>query len=164
MNKGQGMAEAPITEHELDQILSQAMEIVDDVIWQRKQNDSWFESTLKVNHPQRGISLEMRLSVNELDRGKYAFSLLLWGAHRIRGLDVAGSHKNNHTDNNRWNQELHKHRWTDICRGSWAYTPDEIPAQSMEEAFRAFCNECGIVFNGRWMELPPQQMTLLDEV
>lgn len=78
------MAEAPITEHEIDKILRHPMEIVDDVVWQRKQNNSWFEAILKVKHPQRGISLDMRLSLNELDRGKYSFSLLLWGSHRIR--------------------------------------------------------------------------------
>lgn len=146
------MAEAPITEREIDQILSETMEILDDVIWQRKQNNVWLESTLKVRHLQRQIKLELRLSVNDLDRDKCSFSLILWGSHRIRGLDVAGSHKNNHIDNNRWNQELHKHKWTDACRGSWAYTPQNFPIQTMEESFREFCIECGITFNGNWSE------------
>jgi hypothetical protein len=34
------MAEAPITEHEIEQILSQPMEIIGDVGWQNKQNNS----------------------------------------------------------------------------------------------------------------------------
>jgi Pyruvate/2-oxoacid:ferredoxin oxidoreductase delta subunit len=158
------MAEAPITEHELDRILSQPMEIIDNVIWQRKPNNSWLEAVLKVKHPQRGVTLEIRLSVNDLDRGKYSFSLLLWGGHRIRGLDVNGSHRNTHTDRNRWNQELHKHKWTDICHGSWAYTPDDITIQTMEDAFRSFCKECGITFKGRWTDPPARQTTLFNEV
>jgi len=158
------MAEAPITEHELTQILSQPMEIVDDIVWQRKQNTSWFGAVLKVRHPQRGITLEMRLSVNEMDRGKYSFSILLWGCHRIRGIDINGSHKNSHTDNNRWIQELHKHKWTDICHGAWAYTPHDLLAWTMKEDFRSFCDECGIYFKGRWTDLPPQQATLFEEV
>lgn len=151
------MLEAPITEHEIDQILRAPIKILDNVIWQKKQNNIWFESILKVIHPQRGIRLEMRLSVNDLDRNKYSFSLL-WDIHRIRGLDLGGSHKNNHTDNNRWNQELHKHKWTDTCRGSWAYTPQNFPIQTIEESFKEFCRESGISFNGKWSNPPHSQM------
>lgn len=154
------MAEAPITAHEIEQILSQPMEIIGDVGWQNKQNNSWYETTMKVSHPSKDISLEMRISVNEFDKKKYSFSLLLWGAHRIRALDAGGSHQNKHTDKNRWIQDLHKHKWTDQCHGAWAYSPDDILVRDIESAFRSFCDECGIRFNGRWHDPPRKQISL----
>lgn len=61
-------------------------------------------------------------------------------------------------------QELHKHKWTDNCHGTWAYTPNESMGQMMEQAFISFCEECSIDFKGRWTEPPAQQKTLFEEV
>src|SRR5205823_2862628 len=111
------------------------------------------ENSLKAN-------LKLCLNWNTEEPSLFSFSLILSNAYRIRGLDFNGSHKNRHTDATRWLAETHKHKWTDLCRDSFAYTPRDITAEHIEEVFRQFCAECNIEFTGRFASAPPRQLSL----
>jgi hypothetical protein len=78
----------------------------------------------------------------------------------ISRFDAGGSHQNRHTNNERWLDQGHKHRWTDLCRDSFAYTPSDIDTSSIASAFRSFCKEIGVEFEGKVEPLPPSQTAL----
>ena len=143
------MPAAPLTEAEIDALLAQPMEISGRVQWVQKSNDVWAEATLAVRHPRREVNLTVRMTVNLVASEKFALSLLLDNSQRIRGVDVRGNHENKHTDNNRWVQQTHEHRWTDLCHGTWAAEPEPFPGQP-EPPFAAFCGTVGIRFTGVW--------------
>ncbi len=157
------MPDLPITERQVERILTKEMQITDNIRWNKKQNYNTWEAKIDVKHPQRKIALEIRITVNDSDRGKYSINLLLYRYYRIRACCVRGSHVNPHTDTNRWHQETHTHRWTDVCRGMWAYTTKGASTETMEEVFRAFCRQCGITFSGKWQELPKKQSALFEK-
>jgi len=77
---------------------------------------------------------------------------------------VNGSHTNKHTDTNKWKNKTHKHRWTDVCHESWAYTPTDVKTSTLKEAFNSFCKECNIDFKGEFRALPGRQMTLFESL
>lgn len=154
--------EFAISEAVLEQILRHPMYVRGAVQWAPKSSGLWYECRLPVDHPDPDIRLELRATVNAAYRRKFSFSLLLAGRHCIRRLDVGGSHENKHTDTKKWHHATHKHRWTDLCHGSWAYTPEGFgSAVSIREAFDLFCAECGIRFTGHWTDPPPIQGRLL---
>jgi hypothetical protein len=153
------MASAPLTEAEVDEVLSESMRIEGPVRWVQKSNDVWAEATLQVRHPHRDVSLSLKITVNLLATRKFSFSLLLDSAHRIVGVDVGSGHENRHTDSNRWVDQPHEHRWTDACHGSWARDLDAFPG-TLREAFLAFCERMRIEFGGVWSDPPPAQLGL----
>jgi len=153
------MASAPLTEAEVAEILLESMRIEGPVRWVQKSSDAWAEATLQVRHPRRDVGLSLKLTVNLLAARKFSFSLLLDSAHRIVGVDVGGGHENRHTDNNRWIDQPHEHRWTDACHGNWACAIDSFPP-TLREAFLAFCGRLGIEFAGVWSDPPPAQLGL----
>lgn len=152
------MPEAPITDAEIAQILSNPLIISESVTWARKNDDSWAEATVHVKHELRGIDLMVKLTANLKDRVKFSVSLLCNGT-RIAALDIRGNHANTHTDKNRWVRQTHIHRWTDVCHGSWAYSPDSPFSEDPARAFLDFCQQFGIQFLGQWHD-PPQGFQL----
>lgn len=153
------MAAAPVTEAEVTALLAQPMSVDDPVQWIQKGNDVWAEAALRVRHPNRGINLSVRMTVNLVAPEKFSLSLLLDNSHRIRGIDAGGSHENKHTDSNRWIHQTHEHWWTDACHGSWADAIQSFP-QEAEAGLTAFCLRLGIVFNGEWRNPPGLQLGL----
>lgn len=148
-----------VTEARVESVLRQPMTASGRVQWRRKAG--WWECSIAVRHPDPAVRLRLVITVNDRIRSKASVSLLLDGAYRVRGLDMAGSHENKHTDRNVWYHQVHKHKWTDACHGAWAYTPSEISdSMSLEQAFRLFCAECGIDFRGTWHEPPPRQVRM----
>lgn len=85
---------------------------------------------------------------------KRSFSLVLRG-RRIYALDVNGSHKNRHVNNDEWNHQTHKQRWKDAYGTQIAFTPDESIPEEPAAAFLEFCRECNIVFTGQITEEVP---------
>jgi hypothetical protein len=154
------MADAPLTEAEAEAILAEPMSIAGPVVWSQKGHESWAEARLKVKHARRDRTLTVVMTVNLFSRRKCSISLLLDNAHRIRGLDVLGSHDNKHTDTNRWRGQTHEHCWTDACRGSWARSTDDPP--DVQQALMVFCERLGITFEGEWTDPPPGQWGLED--
>ena len=150
-----------ISEAMVEEILRYPMRISAAVAWSPKSSNLWYECRLPVDHPNPDIRLELRATVNAKYPQKFSFSLLLAGTYCIRRLDVGSSHENKHTDGHKWQQATHKHKWTDLCHGSWAYTPSEIGnTVSIREAFDLFCAECGIRFTGHWADPPAPQGSL----
>lgn len=105
-----------VTEAWVQSILDQPMTASGQVQWRKKA--VWWECSLVVGHPDPSVRLRLVITVNDRARSKASVSLLLDSAHRIRGLDIMGSHQNSHTDRNLWLHQAHKHKWTDACHGS----------------------------------------------
>jgi len=153
------MARIPLTEIEVNKILSSPKDIIENIDW--IPSGSWHKCELNVGNKLK-VDLKLFINVNSRIPALYSLSLILSNCYRIAGLDVNGSHTNKHTDRNKWKNETHKHRWTDVCRDSWAYTATDIVTLSIEEAFSTFCKECNINFRGNFRTLPPKQMTLFE--
>lgn len=154
------MARILLTEQEVQRIIVANKRINGDVEWQYRPNEGYAKCQLPVVNTL-AVNLKMVANVNMEEQIIYSFSLILSNAYRIRGLDVSGSHKNKHTNNSEWRGTTHKHRWSDSCRESFAYTPEEnILPQNIENAFRTFCKECNIDFEGRVKTLPPKQLSM----
>jgi len=85
------MARLPITETECSRILSLPKGITDDIVWSKKANKSWASSKVPVDSELRG-KLEIIITVNMDEPSKFSITLLLNSTHRIRGLDMRGSH------------------------------------------------------------------------
>lgn len=155
------MTRIALTEKEAQRILQATKIIRENVVWQLDNNASWAKCSLNVENKLR-VNLKMYLNCNNEERSFFSFSLILSNAYCIKRLDVNGSHKNRHADKNLWQGETHKHEWTDICRDSYAYTPDDISGKDIEVIFRQFCNECKVDFQGEFGRVPPQQISLFN--
>src|SRR2546428_6862236 len=154
------MARIALTEQEVDRILQARKLIKEDVQWHKAdQGESWLKCELNVENSLK-VNLKLFLNWNTEESTLFSFSLILSNAYRIRGLDFNGSHKNRHTDTTRWLFQTHKHKWTDSCRDSFAYTPQDITADLIQEVFKQFCTECNIEYEGRFSAAPPRQMIL----
>lgn len=154
------MARILLTEQEVERIIGANKRIHGDMEWQYRENEGYAKCQLSVANTL-GVNLKMVANVNMEESSIYSFSLILSNAYRIRGLDVSGSHRNKHTNNSEWRGTTHKHRWSDRCRESFAYTPKEsILPQNIEKAFRTFCQECNIDFEGTVRTLPPKQLSM----
>lgn len=158
------MAQIPITEEMVTNILQARKIIQEDINWYIRANQSWAKSEVAVQNKKK-VKLDMNLNQNVEGTGAYSFSLLMNNCHRIVGLDYNGSHKNKHTDINRWNSQLHIHLWTERCRDTWAQNINGFAKEGMdiEEAFRIFCDLYNIEFRGVFNRLPPQQGDLFNE-
>jgi len=152
------MARIALTEREVEIIVAAPKTISKNVEWHSDQNESWLRCELPVESSLK-VNLKVYINVNAEDLSLHSFSLLLNNYYRIRGLDVNGSHRNTHIDSNRWQARTHKHRWTDVCRQSFAYTPNETFRNEITENFRLFCEECNIDFRAEIKPLPPKQLT-----
>ncbi len=155
------MARIPLTGEEADRIIQVQKQISQDVQWRQDINESWVKCELEVENTMK-VNLKLHLNQNSYEPSLFSFSLILNNAYRIRGLDFNGSHKNRHMDDRQWHAETHKHKWTDRCRDSFAYTPTDITANILEEVFRQFCSECSIEFSGRFRSPPPRQLGLFE--
>ncbi len=133
--------------------------ISEDLKWQPKANIYWLGCELIVEN-QLKLTLHLHANANLFDRTKYSFALILSKNYRIASFEAGSSHANRHTDSNKWLGQPHKHRWTELCRDSFAYTPADIDAQSVESAFNSFCREVGIDFRGSIEPLPATQVRL----
>jgi hypothetical protein len=152
------MAKILLTEQQADHIITARKSINTDVEWGYRVNEGYAKCQLTVSNTL-GMNLKVYANVNMEEQTIFSFSLILSNAYRIRGLDVSGSHKNKHTDSNEWRGETHKHKWSDRCRESFAYTPKEIvPSGDIAQGFRIFCEECNIDFGGEVRPLPPKQL------
>jgi len=151
------MARLPITEKRCVEIIDLPKYIREDVSWALKPNKSWSIAKVTVENNAR-LKLELILTINNEELSKFSFTLLLNGIHRIRGLDVGGSHTNKCSDNRRWNCETHKHSWNDACPGGGhAYSPADITGTKLGEIFTQFCDECNIQFEGEFNPAPIQK-------
>ncbi len=149
------MARFPITESECEQILALPKQIRADITWSQKPNKSWGTSKVPVESDLKS-KLEVILTANIEEPSKFSITLLINGIHRIRGLDISGSHINKCSDQKRWDETTHKHCWKDTCPGGHAYTPIDITSVGLKEVFIQFCKECNIDFLGHFNPLPVQ--------
>lgn len=149
------MAKLPITENECNLILSLAKHVSEDVVWVKKANKTWASSKVSVESNFKG-KLDIILTVNMDELSKFSITLLCNSTHRIRGLDMNGSHHNKCSDQSRWNSATHKHSWRDDCPGGHAYTPSDITKIDIGDVFLQFCKECNVTFNGKFNSLPIQ--------
>jgi hypothetical protein len=153
------MARVALTEDQIARILAAPKIVREDIRWGSKDHPDWVGCELAVEN-QLKVTLHVHASANLIDRSKYSFTLVMSGNFPIARFDAGGSHQNRHTDNERWVGQAHKHRWTDVCRDSFAYTPSDIDTSTMESAFRSSCEEIGVEFQGVVEPLPPSQTVL----
>jgi len=153
------MARISLTEMQVNNILKSPKDITEDINWITL--GSWHKCELNVRNRLK-VDLKLFINVNSKIPSLYSLSLILNNRYRIVGLDVNGSHTNKHTDTNKWKNKTHKHRWTDVCHESWAYTPTDVKTSTLKEAFNSFCKECNIDFKGEFRTLPGRQMTLFE--
>jgi hypothetical protein len=142
-----------ITQADCAKILAMPKEIDQSVRWSQKGNISWAETSLTVKCEWPG-QLELKITVNTELPSKYSMTLLLNQAHRVKGLDVNGSHSNKCTDGKKWLCETHKHDWSESCPDGHAYSPDDITGETIEEVLKQFCLECNINFKGSFRPVP----------
>lgn len=151
------MARAPLTNSEVDRILKAEKAVGQDVRWEIDPDKRpWAKCELIVTS-ELGLNLKLYLNWNVEEPSIFSYSLVLNNAYRIAGLDFNGSHRNKHMDRDVWQVRTHKHRWTEKCRNSWAYTPKDIATGDPSEVFNLFCKECNISFSGSFFSLPPVQ-------
>jgi hypothetical protein len=150
------VARIAITDQEVSRILADQKTVREDVKWQPKGHYHWVGCELPVENNLR-VTLRLHLSANLVDRSKYSFSLVASRAYRIVSFDAGSSHINRHTNDQKWRSEHHKHLWTEICRDSYAYTPSDIDTRNLEQAFRSFCREISVSFQGSIEPLPSLQ-------
>jgi hypothetical protein len=153
------MARVAVTEQEVDRILQAPKIVTADVEWQPKAHRHWVGCELTVES-QLKLTLHIYANANLKDRSKYSFALILSRNYRIASFESGSSHANRHTNGEKWLGEDHKHRWTELCRDSFAYTPTDMETQSVDSAFRSFCNEIGVDFRGQVEQLPAVQTNL----
>jgi len=153
------MAKAPLTDAEIEGLLQVPKKVQADVKWRIDSMQNWIKCELEVENEIK-TNLKLNLNCNYEERSLFSFSLILNNAYRIAGLDYNGSHRNRHKDGNFWNSKTHKHRWTERCRDSWAYTPEDIISSDIKEVFVLFCKECNITHTGKFLPLPPNQKTI----
>lgn len=151
------MAKTVLTEQTADGIIAAQKSIQGDVIWVYRPKEGYAKCELQVSNAL-GINLKIAGNINMEEPAIFSFSLIYNNAYRIRGLDVSGSHKNKHTDNNEWRASTHKHKWSNRCREAFAYTPVEVfNSKDIVQAFNTFCKECNIDFKGEVKPVPPNQ-------
>lgn len=154
------MARILLTAQQAEYIVAAKKSINTNVEWAYHLREGYAKCQLTVSNTL-GMNLKVYGNVNMEEPTIFSFSLILSNAYRIRGLDVSGSHKNKHTDSDEWRGRTHKHKWSDRCRESFAYTPVEIiPSHDIAQAFKVFCNECSIDFVGEVKSLPPKQLDM----
>jgi uncharacterized protein DUF6978 len=153
------MARVALTDQQITTILAAPKTVNEDLKWRTRPNASWAGCTLAVENDLK-MTVQLNANVNLVDRSKYSFALIVSGSYRVAGFDAGGSHVNRHTDNNKWVSASHKHRWTERCRDSFAYTPADIDESSVETAFRSFCNEVGVEFHGSVDSVPVTQTAM----
>lgn len=157
------MARAPLTDLEVEQVLQAPKIINEDVQWRLDPYQCWAKCELNVENELKA-NLRLYMNWNLEEPSLFSSSLVLNNAFRIAGIDFNGSHRNRHADNNLWRGETHKHKWTEKCRDSWAYTPEDIFRKEIQEVFKIFCKECNIKFKGKFLSLPPKQERLFREM
>jgi hypothetical protein len=154
------VARVALTEQEVARILAARKVIREDLRWASKDHPDWVGCELNIES-QMKITLHLHASANLVDRSKYSFTLVMSRNFPIARFDAGGSHHNRHTNDEQWLAHSHKHRWTDTCRDSFAYSPSDIDAGSIESAFRSFCLEIGVEFEGTFEPVPPSQAGLI---
>ena len=157
------MAQVPLANLEVNKILQAPKVVKEDIRWRTDPSQAWAKCELGVKNKLKA-NLKLYLNWNTEEQSLFSFSLVLNNAYRIAGIDFNGSHRNRHTDNNLWITKTHKHKWTEECRNSWAYTPEDITGKKAEDVFQTFCRECNIDFQGRFFGLPPRQELLFKEM
>ncbi|WP_337973463.1 hypothetical protein [Cellulomonas sp. NTE-D12] len=102
------------------------------------------------------LSMRGRISIAIPERSHWALG---WGDKRagefpvdLRRLDLRDDHQN--PDGARWRGTTHKHRWSSQDGNRWAYTPTDIPHESIGEGsvcdddyraiFESFAAECHV--------------------
>ena len=145
----------PLSEAQSDIIIAAEKAISGRIDWVYNpyHNQDWAKFEVTVEN-DLGLNLRLYGNARLLQPAKSSFSLILNGAFRVFSLDVNGSHTNKHTNKNEWKNETHKQRWTDVCRNSDAFTPEEDIPEEPNAAFEEFCKECNIAFTGRISVLP----------
>lgn len=132
-------------------------------VWQQSSSKAWIRMDLPVTG-KKGTNLKIVITVNRFDPSLYSFALLLNNAFRVRGLDVNGSHRNKHTNREKWVGQTHKHKWTDQCGDRFAYTPSDITAQDLQGQLAQFCSECGISYAATIAPFPLLQEELFNDL
>ncbi len=154
------MARILLTEQQAERIIATQKSVDGNVEWSYRAGNGYAKCQLNVENTLV-TNLKIYINVNMEEPTIFSFSLILNNAFPIRRLDVSGSHRNKHTDDNEWRGTTHKHKWSDFCRDAFAYTPVELfPSHDIAQAFKAFCNECNIDFVGEVRSLPPKQLDM----
>jgi hypothetical protein len=146
------MSAFKITKADCDRVLAISKDITHDLSWSVKPNRAWVEASLPIKSEFPG-DLELRITVNTILPSKFSFSILL-NQIRIKSLDVNGSHSNKCTDQKIWAGETHKHDWSQVCPDGHAYTPTDITGSTVQAVLNQFCQECKIVFTGKYQPVP----------
>lgn len=153
------MPHIPVTESEAGRLIAARKSIRDDLAWTYIPNEMWAKAEVRVANDM-GVDLRLYANVNMKEPTRFSYSLVLSMNFRILGLDVNGAHVNKHTKRDEWRPGTHMQRWTDRCRHRFAYTPEEQISEDFEEAFRQFCGESNIDFQGQVRSLPARQLGL----
>jgi len=153
------MARVALTDDQVAKVLAAPKTVTDSIKWQAKGHVDWVACEAGVENALR-LTLHIHANANLVDRKKFAFSLVLSRNYRVASFESCSSHRNRHTNDQRWLGQPHKHRWTELCRDSFAYTPTDIDTRSVETAFRSFCKEIGVDFLGNVEQVPATQTAL----
>jgi hypothetical protein len=146
-----------VTDIEIAAILNDQTKRIDgDISWSTDEDHSpAVEFRVDVLFPELGL-LSIKGSFNQLAQ-KLSYVLIHRGVGRIYALDLGSDHHNPDCHNV---GEKHKHRWSEKLRDKEAYVPEDItePASEPVAVWIQFCEEAGIVHNGKMLPPPPKQM------
>lgn len=108
--------------------------------------------------------LPVKLGVQLLPRKPWRLTayLMIYN-QQLRRLDVNASHSNPGPGGETWDEQTHKHRWSEQWANRYAYTPDDIPvipqaggtSEHYRGAFEAFCGESGVALTGEYVWSDP---------
>lgn len=158
-----------LTDSEAADLLAVPKEVREPIVWTPLPNGTPGACfTVPVANP-RAERLSLGARVLDMLPGQSHWRLT-WGDKRfneatceIRRLDLRDVHVN--PDGQRWNDETHKHLWSEVDGNDFAYSPSDIPhdpAQSTvtpddyRAVFEAFAAEVNIGFGDgyRWTDMP----------
>src|SRR4030043_1133670 len=155
------MAKLPLKNELVEKILNSNKIIREDIKMIIDSNRLCYAKSEK--HIINELKLNLKLYVNwNMEAEKFSFTLILNNNFRIASLDFNKSHGNRHTDGNEWKEKnsVHIHRRTEVCRDTWAYAPERLIGNKIEDNFEMFCKEFNISFEGRFIRPENVQKSL----
>ncbi len=158
------MAAPPIRESDVEALLCLPKEARGNVHWVLKPNKSNFWTCVLDVHmvgaePTAPRQLKLCLNVNRDIPQLFTYSLILNSVFNIRRICVLGSHRNTHTDDHRFTAQTHIHKWTDLCKDTYAFAAVPDPTLEHLAVFKYFCERCSIAFLGQWNQIPVETRT-----
>lgn len=135
---------------DVEAMIGHGARITGEFRWRPAGKLRW-KAELPLQGTYEGARVKLTGTYNE--RGRNLSYSLIWGASRVRGLDVDGpAHPN---PNGELIPTPHKHRWTDEHDEREAYRPTDIRLEGIEGILYDFLAECNIEFAGVYF--PPHR-------